>query len=170
MKMCKTTIIILSLLFFSQTDLFGQQTNARTNAINIYTYQLDTTKSDTNTITFQFDTIQVTAQVQKNRISATCFFKQSKSLLTINFYSRDNKLVSVKAREQSPIMNDMFSMSIFYYDNGKLFDENYFSTIRPCMAIPVGISVYELYGYNPNLNAGFLKKFVLQLYDKIKAA
>src|SRR5688572_2728582 len=117
MKMHKASIIILSLFFFSQTYLFGQETKDRTNAIDIYTYQLDTTEGSTSTITFLFDTIQVTVQVQSNRVCATCFFKQSKSLLTINFYSRDNNLVSVKVREQSPIMSDMYAYSAFYYDN-----------------------------------------------------
>ena len=166
--MRKATIIILSLFLFSQTYLFGQKTNAKKNSIDMYAYQLDTTERSTVTITFLFDTIQVTAQVQNNKVSATCFFKQSKSLLTINFYSRCNNLVSVKAKEQSPTMSDMYAYSAFYYDNGKLFDEDYFWTVRPCMAIPMDKSVYELYDYNPNLNADFLKKFVLQLYDKIK--
>lgn len=167
--MHKATIIILALLLFSQTYLFGQKTNTRTNAIDIYAYQLDTTENSTDTITFLFDTIQVIAQVQNNRVSTTCFFKQSKSLLRINFYSRNNNLVSVKVKEQSPIMSDLYAYSAFYYDNGKLFDEDYFRTIRACMAIPMDKSIYELYGYNPNLNADFLKKFVLQLYDKLKA-
>ncbi|OQP47846.1 hypothetical protein A4H97_30515 [Niastella yeongjuensis] len=167
--MRKASIIILSLLLFSQTYLFGQETNARRKAIDTYAYQLDTTKSSTDTITFLFDTIQVKAQVQNNRISATCLFKQSKSLLTINFYSRGNILVSVKVREQSPHMSDMFSNSSFYYDKGQLFDVEYFYTVRPCMAIPMDKSIYEQYGYNPNLNADFLKQFVLRLYGKIKS-
>ena len=167
--MRKATIIILALLLFSQTYLFAQKTNARRKSIDIYAYQLDTIKNNTVTITFLFDTTQVTAQVQNNKVSVTCFFKHSKSLLTINFYSRDNNLVSVKVKEQSPKMSDLYAYSAFYYDNGKLFDEDYFWTVRPCMAIPMDKSVYDLYGYNPNLNADFLKKFVLQLYDKIKA-
>jgi hypothetical protein len=88
--MHKATIVILSFFFFSQTYLSAQNTKARTNAIDVYTYQLDTTKGSTNTIAFLFDTIQVTTKVQSNRVCATCFFKQSKSLLTINFYSRGN--------------------------------------------------------------------------------
>ena len=65
-------------------------------------------------------------------------------------------------------MDDMYANSFFCYDKGKLFNENHRWTVRPCMAIPMDKGVYELYGYNPNLNADFLKKFVLLLYDKIK--
>lgn len=153
----------------TQTHLFGQKTNPKRNKIDMYAYQLDTSRAATSdSITFLFDSVQVTALVQKNRVVATCLFVNSKSVLTIRYYSKDKELVSVKIREQSPLMDDMYANSFFYYDKGKLFDENYRWTVRACMAIPTDKSVYELYGYNPNLNADFFKIFVLQLYDKIK--
>ena len=166
--MHKATIIILSLFSLTKTFSFGQKTDFKTAAIDMYAYHIDTTKSSTDTVTFLIDSVQVTAKIQKNRVIATCIFEQSKSVLIINLYSRDNDLVSAKIMEQSPTMDAMNSNSFFYYEKGKLFDENYSRTIRPCIAIPMDKSIYELYGYNPALNATFLKKFVLLLYNKIK--
>jgi hypothetical protein len=87
--MLKATTIILSLLL-AETYLFGQKMNARTKALDIYTYQLDTTKNSTDTTSFLFDSIKVKAQVQSNRIVSMCFFERSKSVLTINFYKKSN--------------------------------------------------------------------------------
>ncbi|HRX93419.1 MAG TPA: hypothetical protein P5158_04850 [Chitinophagaceae bacterium] len=166
--MLKTGIIISFFCLLSQTTLFGQKNKHKTNKIDMYAYQLDTTKATSDTISFLFDSIQVIAQVQKNRLVTTCLFLNSKSVLTIRFYSKDKELISVKIREQSPIMSDMYSNTFLYYDKGKLFHEYYRHTVRPCMGFSKDQSLYEMYGYNPSLNADFLKKFVTLLYEKIK--
>lgn len=166
--MHKTSISIILLVLIAQINLFGQKGNPNTREIDRYSYQLDTIKSKTDTINFIVDSIQVKAQIQENKIVATCFFEQSKSLLTVNFYSKEKFLVKVNVKEQSPRLDDLFASTTYYYNSGELFDQNFSCTIRPCMAVSINNSIYELYGYNPNLNTSFLKKFVLLLYDKIK--
>jgi hypothetical protein len=166
--MNKAAIIISSLILLTQSNLFGQQANAKTDPIDFYTYQLDTTISKADSISFLLDSIHVKAYVQKNKIIATCLFEKSKSLLTIYLYSKDNNLVAAKVQEQCPTMDDLHNYASFYYDKGKLLDNKYRWTVRPCMAVPMDKSIYELYGYNPNLNGDFLKKFVVLVYEKLK--
>ena len=165
--MFKTTAFITVICFLIHNCVLGQSDNSITRKIDMYAYQLDTTSTHTDTITFMLDSVQVTAQIQKNRVVATCVFVKSKSLLTIRYYSEDKKLRLIHTSEQSPIMSDMYALIYFYYENGKVFDTKYRWTIRSCMAIPMDKSISELYGYNPTLNTDFFKAFVLQLYERI---
>ncbi|GEM_PF-1094634 len=158
--------IILTLLV--STRLFGQDKISKTDSISLYAYRIDTTKTKTDSFKLSLDSIQVDVKTKTNKIATTNFFEKSKSHLTIDYYFKDKDLVLVNIVEQSPKLDDLHSYSVFYYDNGRLFDEKYRHTIRPCLAIPMDKTIYELYGYNPTLNTEFLKKYLVELLDKIK--
>lgn len=166
--MSKAAIILIAFLLFIQTASFGQQRNTKANEIALYAYKLDTTTGKTDTLNFTLDSIEVKAQIQTNKIVAKCLFKQSKSILTIDLYSKERNLVFVNVKEQCPAMNDLFANTSFYYDKGQLFDEDYKCTVRPCLAYPVEKNSYEIFGYNPALTPGFPKAFVSHLYDRLK--
>ena len=158
--------IILTLLISAK--LFGQDKLSKTDSISLYAYQIDTAKTKTDSFKLLLDSIQVEVKTKTNKISTTNFFDKSKSHLTVDYYFKDDNLVLINIAEQSPKLDDLHSYSIFYYDKGKLVDEKYRHTIRPCLAIPIDKTVYELYGYNPTLNSDFLKFYVIELLDKIK--
>jgi hypothetical protein len=165
--MTKFLISILALLFLGRTSLFGQH-NSETQQIYSYAYMVDTSAGKVDTASFIMDSIEVSAQIQKNRIVATCLFRQSKSKLVVSLYLKKKALVFVKIQEESPKMNDLSMNTLFYYKKAKLFHADYNHTVRPCMLISWNQSVYETYGYNPSLNADFLKVFVLLLYNELK--
>ena len=158
--------IILTL--FVSVKLLGQDKLSKADSLSLYAYQIDTAKTKTDSFNLSLDSIQVGVKTKTNKIATTNFFEKSKTHLTIDYYFKDNDLVLVNIAEQSPKFDDLHSYSVFYYDKGKLFDEKYRHTIRPCLAIPMDKTIYELYGYNPTLNSDFLKAYVVKLLDKIK--
>ena len=62
----------------------------------------------------------------------------------------------------------MFKESMLYYKEGKLVDEEHSSTVQIDVLIPKGKDIYQLYGYNQALSGEFLKKFGVELYEKLK--
>jgi hypothetical protein len=163
--MLKNTITLLSILLVTQVTLFGQQRDSRVDKIDIYTKQIDTSNDSSISAVFSLDSIQVTARTQKNKITATCSFEKSKTLLTIDFYSKDNALIAVRIKEQSPLHEKVYRIAFFYYENGKIIYEDYWGTRQLGMAVTVDGSGY---GYNTNLTTEFEKKLVLLLFDKIE--
>jgi hypothetical protein len=166
MKRHRNYIFIILLII--SANLFGQNKFTKTVSVGLYAYQIDTAQAMMDSFRFSLDSIQVSVKIKTNKIATTNYFERSKSLLTIDYYFRDKKLLLVNIAEQSPKLDDLHSYSVFYYDKGKIFEEEYRHTIRPCLAIPMDKSIFDLYGYNPNLNTEFLKKYIVMLLDKIK--
>lgn len=161
-------ISYIVLTFFVSVKLFGQDKLSKADSISLYAYQIDTANTKIDSFKFLLDSIQVDVKTKDNKIATTNLFEKSKSRLTVDYYFKDNDLVLINISEQSPKFDDLHSYSVFYYDKVKLFDEKYRHTIRPCLAIPLDKTIYQLYGYNPTLNSEFLKVFIVELLDKIK--
>ena len=166
--MTKRINYIFLILLILSTNLFGQDRLSKTDRIGLYAYKIDTAQTKIDSFSLSFDSIGVSVKTKTNKIATINLFERSKSLLIIEYYFKDKRLLLVNVSEQSPKFDDLHSYSIFYYDNGKIFDEKYRHTIRSCLAIPMDKSIYDLYGYNPDLNSKFLKKYIVELLDKIK--
>ncbi len=167
------------ILFFliSNTIVFGQYFNrygeadtTKIFAINQYKYEIDTQKIIGNSRLLVLDSIEVKIIDYGNKIKTNSFFRNSKSNLMINFYFKDCKLVMADVKEQSPFFDDLAAFSIFYFDNDSIFYSDYYFSIRMCIAIPLGKSLRDLYGYNPNFTGDFLKKYVRVLLPRIITA
>ena len=160
--------VLLFFLLVIFANVFGQLDLNRNIKIKQYAYKIDTTASKFKSLRFKIDTIQVKAKKYDQKIITKCLFELSKSLLTISYYLKGESLILISVREQSPMFENMYYESLFYYNNETLFDEEYSSTVRPGVLIPKNKTTYELYGYNQSLNKAFLKHFVLELYKKLE--
>lgn len=159
-------LLFFFLVIFS--NVFGQLDLNRNIKVKQYAYKIDTTPSKFTYLGLKIDTIQVKAKKYNQKVIANCLFDISKSFLTICYYLKGESLILISVKEQSPIFESMYFESLFFYNNETLFDEEYSSTVRPCVLVPKNKTVYELYGYNPSLNELFLKHFVLELYKKLE--
>lgn len=164
--MKKILIIILlstSLLSFSQND------SIKKRVINLIAHKIDSLPlKSVDNFDLKIDSINVNIKRYSNKIETENLFLNSKSKLFISYYFNENKLVMVRAKEQSPIMDKLFNYTVFYYENEKVFAKRYYHNIKICELIPKKTSIYELYGYNKELNEVFLSSYFDILYNKIK--
>lgn len=158
-------IILLSISLLS----FGQNDSIKKRGINLMVHKIDSlsTKSVDN-FDLKIDSINVNIKRYSNKIETENLFLNSNSKLFISYYFNDSKLIMVRAKEQSPIMDDLFNYTVFYYENEKVFAKRYYQNIRICELIPKKTSIYELYGYNKELNEVFLRSYFDKLYNIIK--
>jgi len=161
---------ILPVFLLLQILSTGQQVKAdpRIDPIAEYTRQINYLNYKGDSLNLVMDSIAVNAVLSRERIICKCLFEQSKTMLTIYYYIKRAELVCTRIEEQSPFVDDLYRASVFYYENEKLFGENYFRTVRACMAIPLDNKGQIISEYNPSLSPVFLKKFVWELYQKLK--
>ena len=160
---------ILALFFFIYFDAGAQNKKDKILSIDKYAYQIDHILPVEDSFVVKLDYIIVTGKSYIAKIQTKSLFNKSKTILLINYFIRNDSLVLVTIREQSPKMKDLFLQSSFYFENDKIFDEQYYNTIRACMEFPIDSErFYETYGYNEFLDDIFLKQYILDLLKKIK--
>ncbi|MCO6164115.1 hypothetical protein [Flavobacterium sp. NRK F7] len=160
--------LLLFILVFFSAFVLGQNESVLKNKIDSIAYNAD--KSNLKVIkelTLKMDSIQVKVKRFKNKIETENTFLKSKSFVTINFYFKDEKLILVRAEEKSPLVEDLSNFTAFYYDEKDVFYKNYYQKVRICLPIDFDKSIYEVYGYNKNLNESFFTLYFEALYTKI---
>jgi len=160
---------INSSLFSQSFSRYGNADTIKIFAINKYRSQIDLVAKKTQEINLVPDSIEVRVNCKNygEKIEAVSWFKNSRSFLKITFYLKKDKLVSVSVKEKSPLYDDLYRFSGFYFESDTIFYSDYYSTVRPCMLIPVDKSLSEIYGYNPNFSGESLIAYIKKLFFRI---
>ncbi len=137
-------------------------------AIKRYAYEIDSANIKFDSFKLSIDSIEINAKAYQDKIVTTNFFENSKSVLTISFYFKENKLVEAKIDEQSPRYNDMHRYSLFYFENNRMFYANYYRDVQLGIQFDWNKDGSSVFGYNRNLDDDFLKKYIIILYNRIK--
>jgi hypothetical protein len=154
--MKKTIFIILLLSYFCS---FGQNDSIEKRIYDLGKEKTKLLKSEN----IKIDSIKVTVNVYEDRIETESYFDTTYLLIGKSF----DKIVT---RENCPFKPEDFWRSYVYeFKNGKVVDEEerYYSSARMHgIAGHMDKEVRE--SYNKTLNSEFLKKFVVELFEKIK--
>ena len=142
---------LIFILLFKSLIVFGQD----------YTVTPRTIKLDSIEVKFFYN--------QKvDGIEAESYFKKSNSKLrTIYNLDENNTFYLIVVQEKSKNSDDTWRTNVFQYENGKMFyqKESYYSTING-KAVEHSKSDSEI--YNKKLGTEFLKKYIVEVYNKIK--
>lgn len=163
--------LVFLLLCFGAIGVFGQGTSFRrgndlTDSINRLIYAIDSTENKiAGSKLLELDTVTVTYYKLPHKIETVNTFKKSGSKLLVDYYFTGKLLLCIRIKEISPIISDKYTATVYYYRNDSLVYTDYFSTVRPCMAISFD---YDQYGYNPAFTADFIAKYCKNLFAKIK--
>lgn len=100
-------------------------------------------------------------------IEAESYFKKSNTKLRTIYYFDEKIFYIIVTQEKSKNAENIWRTNVFQYENGKLFyqKESYYSDINGnVVEHPKDNS--EI--YNNKLGSDFLKKYVIEVYNKIK--
>ena len=153
--------------------IFSQSNSLKMRQIEIKSAKL---KEQSNKILdkrkFETDSIKHEAKLYTNRVYVESKFQNSGTYLVSELFFENGKTFFVKMAEKSPDFkneDDAWKFREYYYENGILIFENYYSqipSIMMCIGIPMDKDHYELYGYNQNLTDEFLKRLIITLIEK----
>lgn len=119
---------------------------------------------------FKIDSIEIQVSVYENRIETENYFEKSKTKLSVIYFKKAENFNEIVTRENCPSMPEDFWRSyLFSFENGKVVEneERYYSSGKMSgIAGHIDKEVRE--SYNKTLNPEFLKKFVVELFEKIK--
>jgi hypothetical protein len=121
---------------------------------------------------FQIDSIEVKVFVYENRIETENYFEKSKSKLSVIYLKKNEDFNKIVTRENCPsIPEDFWRTYVFDFENGKVVNEEedgeYYSSGR-MHGIAGRLDREVKNSYNKNLKSEFLKKFAVELFEKIK--
>jgi hypothetical protein len=160
--------LVINLILISAHSI-GQLNDPTMQKITLYAYSIDSSTLRLDSIKFQWDTIGVTAITSVNKISTTNFFIKSKSILKIDYYYKNGKLIFIKITEPCPEFDDLSKYTEFYYfEDNRIFKERQYCSVRFEMLEPKNKSIYELYGYNKNFSEKFLQVYSVNLLAILK--
>jgi hypothetical protein len=148
--------IIFNILFLVSLSSFGQNTSDKSKLL----------KSEN----FQIDSFKVKVTIYENRIETENYFEKSKTKLSVIYFRKAEKFNEIVTRENCPSMpEDFWRTYLFSFENEKVVNEEeryYSSSKMHGIAGHIDKEVRE--SYNKTLNSEFLKKFVVELFEKIK--
>jgi len=148
--------IIFNILFLVSLSSFGQNTSDKSKLL----------KSEN----FQIDSIKVKVSIYENRIETENYFEKSKTKLSVIYFRKAENFNEIVTRENCPSMpEDFWRTYLFSFENEKVVNEEeryYSSSKMHGIAGHIDKEVRE--SYNKTLNSEFLKKFVVELFEKIK--
>lgn len=120
------------------------------------------------TITLDSIDIKFNYNEKLGGIEAESYFKNSNSKLRTIYYLEDDKNFHlIVVQEKSKISEDTWRINVFQFEYGKIFyqKESYYSKIN-------GIAVEHQKDNNEifrkSFNTEFLKKYIFELFEKIK--
>lgn len=118
----------------------------------------------------KIDSIEIKVYVFENQIETESYFEKSKSKLSVIYWKKAEEYHKIVTRENCPSMpEDFWHTYVFDFKNGKIIneEERYYSSSKiHGIAGHVDKKVKE--SYNKTLNSDFLKKYVAELFEKIK--
>lgn len=161
---------IIFLLIFNSNFSFGQNDSIKAREIYNDSFKIQKGKF-IKSAKISFDSVSVKVSQYENIIETENYFEKSKTKLNIQYFIKNKTLNLVRVREDSESPNDFWLIRQFYFENIKIFYEEeraYISGRMHGIGIPRDKTIYEIYGYNKNLNSDFLKVYILQLFSKIK--
>jgi hypothetical protein len=120
---------------------------------------------------FEIDSIQVKVSVYENRLETESYFEKSKTKLSVIYFRKAENFNEIVTRENCPSMpEDFWRTYLFSFENEKVVNEEeqryYSSGKMHGIAGHIDKEVRE--SYNKTLISEFLKKFVVELFEKIK--
>ena len=115
----------------------------------------------------KIDTINVQISVYEDKVVTESFFENSKSKLSIEFSKNEKSYNEIITRENNSKYNYCYRINTLELVNGKVVssDERYY--LDQSMTGIEGKFEEVKESYNKNLNSEFLKKYVVELYEKI---
>jgi len=159
--MKKTIFFILFLSYFCS---FGQNDSIEKRIYNLGKEKTKLLKSEN----IKIDSIKVTINVYGDRIETESYFGKSK--LNTTYLLIGKSFDKIVTRENCPFEPEDFWRSYVYeFKNGKVVneEERYYSSAKMHgIAGHMDKEVRE--SYNKTLNSEFLKKIVVELFEKIK--
>jgi hypothetical protein len=117
---------------------------------------------------FRLDTISIEGSKSESLYYAKCKFENSNTELKILYTKNNEKLELITTQETSPFENDITWMNTFFIENKKIFLNNNFVSKNENNTSKKEILDYTKLKFNKNINTKFLKKFTLDLFDKIE--
>jgi hypothetical protein len=117
---------------------------------------------------FRLDTISIEGSKSESLYYAKCKFENSNTELKILYTKNNEKLELITTQETSPFENDITWMNTFFIENKKIFLNNNFVSKNENNTSKNEILDYTKLKFNKNINTKFLKKFTLDLFDKIE--
>ena len=119
----------------------------------------------------KIDSIEIQVSVYENRIETESYFEKNKSKLSVIYFKKAEKFNEIVTRENCPSMPEDFWRSyLFSFENEKIVnkeEERYYSSGK-MHGIAGNIDKEVRESYNKTLNSEFLKKYVVELFEKIK--
>ena len=152
-------ILIISNNLFAQIDTTGM------TKLSKNTFEIEISKGKViKRSKIKLDSIDIKIKKYVNKIETENYFLKSKTKLLIDYYYRDSYLVVASVREYAKgNLKKLYNETTFYFENNKLISTVHCHRVMPCVLIPFGKNIYELYGYNKYLDDSFLISFI----DKI---
>ena len=130
----------------------------KVSKIESYAYKISKrNKGIIKTRQHDLDSIDVQIEYFRNKIRTDNHFKISSSELEIDFFFKKDNIVCCYIKELNPNIPELYKATRFYYENGILIHEDYFTTIQ------TGIIGDLDKDYNIYLTPDFLKRYTQKL-------
>ncbi len=116
----------------------------------------------------KIDSIEVQISVYEDKIETESNFEKSKSKLSVAYSKTGESYNEILTSENNSKFDYCYRTNIFDFENGKVVnrEERYYLS-QSMNGIP-GIFEEVKNSYNKALNSEFLKKYVIELFEKIK--
>jgi hypothetical protein len=158
--------LIFIILVFSSISLFGQNDSIEKRKLNLEKEKTKLIKSEIINI----DSINVKIFVYEDRIETENYFEKSGSKLKVTYSLIGNSFEKIVTRENCPTLpEDFWRTYIFEFRNGNIVEEEerlYSSSKMHGIAGHIANEVNK--SYSKTLNSEFLRKYVVELLNKIK--
>ncbi|POS00628.1 hypothetical protein Q361_1391 [Flavobacterium croceum DSM 17960] len=158
--------VIFIILILSNFCSFGQNDSLEKRIINLGKDNTKLIKSEN----INLDSIKVKVFVYEDRIETESYFEKSESKLNVTYLLIGNSYEKIVTRENySSLPEDFWRTYIYKFRNGNIVDEEerlYSSSKMHGIAGHIADEVNE--SYSKTLNSEFLKKYVVELFTKIK--
>jgi hypothetical protein len=161
----KFTLITATLIICG--SVFSQLSHRKLIHIDKYAYKMDGSQR-LDSLELKFDSIEVYVIISENKLATVNKFINSNSVLSIDYYFKNSKLILVRVHEKSPKFPDQYNFSSFYFSNDSIVSEKSRFTIPQGLPIPMEFDIYELFGYNRTFSSNFIKEFIVTLLEKTK--
>lgn len=117
---------------------------------------------------FKLDTISIEGSKFESLYYTKCKFENSNTELKIIFTKNNGKLELITTQETSPFEKNVTWINTFFIENKKIFSNKSFVSKNENSTSENKTLDYKKFKFNKSLDTKFLKKFILDLFDKIE--